>query len=357
MIGIIGGYGDIGINAAYLLRQQLSDKLRIGGRNVNSVCKSIKEIFKNDEFQQIDVNDYNSVNKFIKGCRIILNCTGICNDIAQIAVEEGCSYVDVGFNKPVGIVNSKELNIIYGAGAIPGLSGILPRYLANSFDIVKDLDFYYAVLGVFTERAAKDYVEGLLSTENKSMAMWHKYKVVPYKHNTNEVYFPGKEIKMFPFFDEESKYVAEETNLENGKWYIAMGGECTLRVLEKAKYNYKRDMKKTINDLCAASHVDCAGKKKYAEFIIEIKGKKNNKDIVKTLILKYENPSELTGIIAATTVIAIIKNKLSKGLYPLGECRDMFAFMDVLANISKPLDYQIFDCEAYEIFKEVEGVI
>lgn len=366
MIGIIGGYGDIGFQVAQILKKELNERLRIGGRNADKIFPNIKQPFFDDEWMKVDIRDMDSIKEFIGGCKIVVNCTGSSYrrtlKLAKAAVSYGCQYVDVGFDKEFRLLNTylQNGNVIYATGSMPGLSGVLPRYLAEKFDLVKNMEFYYAGLGVFTPTAAEDYLEGLFSKDNKTMMIVKNGKIIPYSTDesiNHKNLLSKKERKLFPYFDEESQFIRKTLNLKNGKWFIAIDGECTLNVLEKARFNYDKNKEETIRELCTATCADCQGRNTYVEFIVQIEGKINGENQSRTLILKYDNPSRLTGLVAASVVIALSQNKLSKGVYSLGACKEINDLMEIMRSVHNPIQFQLFKGKYSELFEEVEGEI
>ena len=165
MIGIIGGYGNIGIEAADIIKTNSSEMIRVAGRNISKVSQRAKELFASDKWFQIKESSSNEWKDFIKGCRLVLCSAELGNEtvecINRIAGELDCPIVYLGINLPK---QEAEGKFIYGAGSIPGLSGIIPQYLAQDFDSVASIDFYYGAKGTFTYTAAKDYMDGVSST-------------------------------------------------------------------------------------------------------------------------------------------------------------------------------------------------
>lgn len=53
MIGIIGGYGNIGIEAADIIKTNSSEMIRVAGRNISKVSQRAKELFASDKWFQI----------------------------------------------------------------------------------------------------------------------------------------------------------------------------------------------------------------------------------------------------------------------------------------------------------------
>ena len=122
MIGIIGGYGNIGIEAADIIKTNSSEMIRVAGRNISKVSQRAKELFASDKWFQIKESSSNEWKDFIKGCRLVLCSAELGNEtvecINRIAGELDCPIVYLGINLPK---QEAEGKFIYGAGSIPGL--------------------------------------------------------------------------------------------------------------------------------------------------------------------------------------------------------------------------------------------
>lgn len=276
MIGIIGGYGNIGIEAADIIKTNSSEMIRVAGRNISKVSQRAKELFASDKWFQIKESSSNEWKDFIKGCRLVLCSAELGNEtvecINRIAGELDCPIVYLGINLPK---QEAEGKFIYGAGSIPGLSGIIPQYLAQDFDSVASIDFYYGAKGTFTYTAAKDYMDGVFNNSNRSMVMWKYGKLLPYvpaeveKTNMyicNEI----ENMRCFPYFDDESEYLCQKYGLSEGRWHMCISGENTLKVLERARYDYQVNKDKTLRNICRASKLDCFGTTGITKFVYEV---------------------------------------------------------------------------------------
>ncbi|WDV47394.1 saccharopine dehydrogenase NADP-binding domain-containing protein [Clostridiaceae bacterium M8S5] len=361
MIGIIGGYGDIGLNTARILKNSFGEKLRIGGRNIEAVSRKIKEEFKDDEWIKIDIENENSLDEFIKGVDVALNCAGTTNGytdkLYKVLNKYKCNYVDVGYSKEFERLKGiNESSFIYGAGSSPGLSGILPRYLSKQFDKVTDMNYYYGVLDIFTKVAARDYLDGIKDTENRSMVVLKEGEYTAYIPKENTEIFPlsVRDVTVFPYIDKEAKTIIKKLKINNARFNMVVDGENALRVLEKARRDYNKDKEKLITDLCTATKIDCQGRKKYAGFVIEMSGVKSNEYITKTLIVKANTQGELTGLSSAVASKLVKEEILQKGVISLGEIDQTNEIMNYIIK-SKAVELEILDGSINELFTKVEG--
>ncbi len=363
MIGIIGGSGNVGRHVVSILEREQTEPLRVGSRNTSRSDNSQGQLNIRD-VMAVDIDDISSIKAFITDCKIVINCAKVPTDseeLTWVVANNGSDYIDVGMIDRSKIASDipDNCSVIYGAGSTPGLSGILPRWFANDFAKVKNLKSYYAALGRFTKTAARDYLDGLFHETNKSMMIWKNGQVAPYvtDGNPGRVRLFNRELKSFPYFDNESLYVAKELDLKNGEWYMTLDGECTLKVLETAKYHYPNNPAQTIQSLHDATKADCAGDKEYAGFVIQIDGEIKRRELSRTLSFLYDSPAELTGLTAAVTVIAVKEQRIPPGVYPLGECGNARAFMQILQRIKTSGRLEVHKGPICELYQEIEGEI
>jgi len=365
MIGIIGGYGEVGLEVTRLLKKYNKHSLRIGGRNIKlAKMKLQKELF-DVELMQVDVDSDRSVEAFIDGCDLIINCVGPSYNSESLAAkkcfEKKCNYVDLGINKKLESMRNinNDITAIYGAGFMPGLSGILPRWLAQKFHKVSSLTCYTGISDKFTSSAAEDYLAGIFDS-NKSLAAWKEGKVVnsclKRKTNVQLPYFL-EEVNLYPYFDKETEYVAESIGIEDGEWYMAFEGENIQSVLEKVCFEFISDKKNAVKHLCMATTLDSIEIGSYVNFLVEMHGVEEENEIVKTLILQMDKPSVLTGTMAALAGMAILEGRVKKGVYPLAEVSGTENLIEKLNEVKVLRSFQIQNYPVKELLRVVEGEI
>ena len=357
MIGILGAYGNIGIWATRFIKVNSSQKLRIGGRNIDKVSPEIREEFANADWVKVDVSDKESIEQFITGCDCILDCTKISekdalqmDDIASVANVPIVHLGIVGYRK-----GKSNAPIIYGAGSIPGLSGLIPQYLAQHFDSVEKCDFYYGGIGSFSYTAARDYMEGIFESTNHSMSYWKDGELQPFTPTPTSPTdvlesFLGA-FKSFPYFDEESAAVVKKTGFKEARFQMCLGGERTLRTLDSARLQYKQNPEKTIEEICRSTQLDCFGKSENAIFVCNIDGTANGTECQKQLIISGLAPSQLTGSVAGATVITGLEKELPHQEFLLGETDLSNDIINKLSNIKS------FSCVTKNVSDEIEGEI
>src|SRR5713101_3338745 len=142
LISILGAYGVVGRSAARLLHRWGVGRLRLGGRHVELARRLADEDLGGEaDAQEVDAYQSEQVRDFCAGCRVVVNCAGpsfrILDRVAVAAFGAGADYVDPGGDAPVyGRLIADEWTragrtALLTAGMMPGLSGLLPRWLAG----------------------------------------------------------------------------------------------------------------------------------------------------------------------------------------------------------------------------------
>ena len=325
MIGILGGYGYVGIYSTRFLSKYSCQKLRIGGRNIDAVSSEIRQEFGDAEWCTIETNYRESLEKFAENCCCLLDCAKLTEResalMDQIAETKGIPVLHLGIK---GFVRrNANIPVLYGAGCLPGISGLLPQYLAKDFDRVHTLDFYYGGIGAFSYTAAKDYIEGLYDNGNRTMVCWKDGAVVPFSPSGNDVTAvidaPIAEYKLFPYFDEEASAITRILGLNEGRFQMCLAGKRTLEALNSARHQYRQNPEETVKKLCTASRLDMFGLKENSFYLCIMEGEKSDKSIKRFLKVSGLSPAKMTGYVAGASALCVAQGGASNGCMLLGE--------------------------------------
>lgn len=359
MIGILGGYGDIGSESIKMLNNLEIMDIKIGGRQ-----KNMKKIEQNNflakfELVKVDIFNRDEVKKFINGCDILVNVTGVISNILiEEVINKKINYLDVNHIILKDAEKIKDFSVIDSVGSLPGLSELLPIYMAKSFDKINNFVSYYGALGVFTYNAAKAYISGVVK-EDFPMSVWEDNKISLYKEDNINLNIPTlKNVKkVVPYLNSECINIAKRLNFKNAKWFMAMEGINTLRVLARAKYDYKTNKEQVIKNLTKATEVDCAGKAHYGVFVMEMSGEFSGKRKEKTVWFQCDSPSALTSSAIAITCRAIKDKKMENGVYSLGESNNPEEIVRYIKKLDKYIRFNEFQGSIEQAFCSQEGEI
>jgi hypothetical protein len=168
VIGLLGGSGTVGRTAALRMSAAGLGSLRIGGRNLDTAAAVAEECAGEAEPVRLDLADESDLEEFCSGCSVVVNCAGpsylVLDSVARTAFSVGADYVDIGGELPAAdalraVGPASDRTAIFSAGAMPGLSGLLPRLIAQDRPL-RRLETYVGGVARFTELSAAD---GLLT--------------------------------------------------------------------------------------------------------------------------------------------------------------------------------------------------
>lgn len=314
-IGIIGGYGDIGLETASCLKDMKDVTLRLGGRNPDKLDDRVREAFRDHEIRRVDGTDDSSLTPFLKDCQLIINASGMKKAaekrLARRVAEAGIHYITASGTASLEEIETAGSCLIYKAGSLPGLSGVLPRWLGKGLETVESLRFYYGALDLFTPAAARDYLEGLFDEGKESMLVYRDGRLLPYRGASRlRLPFARNELELFPYYDEEARWLAKELAVREAGWFMALDEGHTLRVLRRARADYALNPEDTIRRLCAAAGLDCRQNGSYAGMVAEVRGTDRQGPGVRTLTLACPLAKRLTGFSAAACARLIAEGGL-----------------------------------------------
>lgn len=132
-IGILGYSGMTGTCLLKLLGSTY--KLRLGSRN-----SSTSRVGENLEYRRTDIYNPKELEVFMDGLDVVINCAGpsyrIRERVALAAAKYKVAYIDAFGGEPVQkAVCNLEGKFVIGAGSFPGLSGLLPLWLAKQHQL------------------------------------------------------------------------------------------------------------------------------------------------------------------------------------------------------------------------------
>jgi hypothetical protein len=327
-IGIVGGHGAVGRVVARLLHLRGLGPLRIGGRHVEVARRFASPELSPAELMTVDVLDADSLARFCRGCRVVVNCAGpsyqILDRVARAALDVGAAYVDPGGDDPTfeRLVTSStrrvERAVVLSAGMMPGLSGLLPRWLAEQgFDRVTRLAAYVCTRDHLTRAGAVDYLLSLGGRFGESLAEWrHGARVSRALEPLSDLdlpFFPNR-VTAHPFLSRETERVARALALEAARWYNVFEGGHMVVALGRLQgaMTGQADLAHAAAELSRAAELDLFGHAPYQLFVLHLDGTDAGGHCSRTLVLRATSVYVLTGAVAALAA------ELADGSIPAG---------------------------------------
>lgn len=162
-IVILGGAGGQGLHATRgIIKGGVFNEIVVASRNVENSQKVIEQLDAGDikiKAEKIDVMDKEALVDLIQDADVVANCTGpyylLGEYVVEASIEAGKHYVDfcddVTVHKKLFSgdyhkrAQEKDISMIIGLGASPGIMPLQAYEMAKDLDIVEDIDFYMGI--------------------------------------------------------------------------------------------------------------------------------------------------------------------------------------------------------------------
>ncbi len=272
-IGIIGGYGVIGIDVCRWLLQTTPHTIILGGRDKEKGMRAAAG-FDNVRFMAADVEDPVSLDAFCSECDLVVNCTGpsriLGDGVASVALEKGIDYVDPSggeslynnvYAKHRKKILEKGLCFILSAGVFPGLSELLPDYIIKTgFDRVDRVTYHYCAYGDLSWASAWDFVctleenvgEGWICLRDGKKEKETQARMVPLPP-------PVGRIEMIPLLTEGLIRVGGYNNVTTIYEYHSVGKNLLasmLSIVGEERYRTADEKRQSANELIKGADAD-----------------------------------------------------------------------------------------------------
>ncbi|MCA1701892.1 MAG: saccharopine dehydrogenase NADP-binding domain-containing protein [Actinobacteria bacterium] len=342
-VAVVGGCGAVGRAALRQLRDWGLGPLRVGARNPGKAARCVRDVLDGDgDFRRVDVADNEELDRFCDGARIIVNCAGpaheILDRVARAAARAGLPYVDasgdgdlyerVGFARgPVAVLS---------AGLIPGLSGLLPRYLAGrEFARCEALTLHTGGCDRFTATAAHDYVTALTTGYGVPYTYWrHGRRVSTEPVAQVGLVLPGfdRPVTAIPFLSTETERVARVLTVTEARSFTVFDGEGVLTALSRLTPDDSGSVGRTLQ---LAAELDLFGRTRYQTLLVHLTGLgADDSPRVATVTLRAQGASEATGVVVALAVQALDDGSLPGGTHHFAEVVDPDRMLHLLRTAS-----------------------
>jgi hypothetical protein len=281
---------------------------------------------------RVDVEDPESLLRFCRGCRIVVNCAGpsfsLLDRAARGALAAEADYIDLGGDEPVyqrlAGLDIKRRVVLLTAGMMPGLSALAIRWLAIEFDRVHRLLAYVGGRDRMSRAGAIDYVLSLQRSAENALGMWRDGRKVARALcplvNTDVPHFPPG-VTAYPYISGEAERLARCLQVTEMRWYNVFEGEHMLKALGRLQGAVlgAGDAEVAAADLAKAAELDLFGLSTHQIFYLQMQGQSNGRHLSRNLWLEGTNAHELTGGVAALAVSAVLNGEVALGLNFAGE--------------------------------------
>ncbi|WP_411759807.1 saccharopine dehydrogenase NADP-binding domain-containing protein [Streptomyces tunisiensis] len=340
VIGVLGASGAVGRAAVRELRALGHTGLRLGGRTTSAPCAVAEEDpTGHDETVWADATAPDGLRAFTEGCDIVLNCVGptyrLRAAVAFAALDAGAHCVDVAGDDPAAEDLDKggdpvrdARTVVLSAGALPGLSSLLPRWLATrgGLDTATALTAHCGGLETCSPTVAHDLMLSLTSGGTDGAAYGEALaavrggrrvsRVLRTDEDTAHEAFPGR-IAVQPYLSGESERLATALGLDRLDWYNVHPGPAVRALLNllPGRLAAGEDPDRLAERLILAADLDLAGRRPYYVMDFELSGTASGTPATAGATLRAASSYRLTAAVGALAVDAVLRGAVDAGVH------------------------------------------
>ncbi|MFF2650711.1 saccharopine dehydrogenase NADP-binding domain-containing protein [Streptomyces sp. NPDC058045] len=338
-IGVLGASGAVGRAAVRELRALGHTGLLLGGRSPEALdAIAAEDTTGRDRTVRADADTPGGLAAFTEGCRTVLNCAGptyrLRATVASAALAAGADCVDVAGDDPAAEDLHQEgdpardgRTVVLSAGALPGLSSLLPRWLAGQgLDRAAALTAYCGGLETCTPTVARDLMLSLTSggaggtAYGEALAAVRGGRRTPRALRTTEDTehgaFPGR-VALQPYLSQESERLATALGLDRLDWYNVHPGPAVRALLGllPGRLAAGDDPAELADRLLLAADLDLAGRRPYYVMDFALSGTASGRPATAGLTLRAASSYRLTAAVGALAADAVARAGIPPGVH------------------------------------------
>ncbi|UGQ12384.1 saccharopine dehydrogenase NADP-binding domain-containing protein [Yinghuangia sp. ASG 101] len=333
LVGVVGATGAVGREAVAELRRTGAARLRLGARGGDAL-RELGARHAAFDTMRVDVTDPASLRAFTAGCDIVLNCAGptyvLKEKAARAALAAGAHYVDVAGDDPVAEALGSpggDRCVVLSAGALPGLSGLLPRHAAHDLDRVTALTAHCGGIEECTPTVAADMMLSLTTggadgaAFGRPNAAWRDGAARPGALRPAEdatvAGFPGR-VAVVPFLSTETERLARHLGAEHVDWFNVYPGPQVRLALARLPGRLAAPDAAAADlaaDMMRAARLDIAGRHPWYAMAFTVDGARDGAPARRALTLRTTSSYRLTGVVAALAVDAVAHGGVTSGVH------------------------------------------
>ncbi|TQM09337.1 saccharopine dehydrogenase NADP-binding domain-containing protein [Pseudonocardia kunmingensis] len=322
VLAVLGASGAVGSAAARALAA--GHRLRLGGRReapLGALAESLGA-----EVHPLDLDDDRALDAFCAGADVVLHCAApafaIGDRVARAAGRARAGYVDVSGDALLHDQLGAAAGVaVLGAGVVPGLSSLLPRYVldaARAAGVEADrLTVHTGGVEPCTPGVARDMLLSLGTggpdgAYGEPLAAWRTDRVVPRELRSEEdaeaPFFPGR-VALQPFLAAEAQRLARDTSLAELDWYNVHPGPHVRAAMRRLR---GLDEERAGAELIRAADLDLAGRTPYHLMVVTAL---DEAGAGRTAVLRSRDSYALTGFVAALAAEAVARGRVRPGTH------------------------------------------
>jgi len=329
VIGVLGASGAVGRAAVRELRDLGHTGQRLGGRRPDALAAVSDEYLAGDgDVAATDVSSASDLAAFADGCSVILNCVGptyrLRATVASAALAAGADCVDVAGDDPAaedllrsGAAALSERTVVLSAGTLPGLSSILPRWLARQgLDDVSALTAHCGGVEHCSPTVATDLMLSLSAGGADGAAYGEPLAAVRAHEGAQVPGFPGRSAVQ-PFLSGETERLAADLGLDRVDWFNVHPGPRVHALLNLLPAGLAAgvDQQTLADRMILAAELDLAGHSPYYVLDFQLIGSSDGDRAERSLTVRTASSYRLTAAVGALAVDAVLRAAVTPGVH------------------------------------------
>jgi hypothetical protein len=287
--------------------------------------------------------------------------------VAVATIQAGAQYVDVGGDDPLYDRMTRPgsapapVCAVLSAGMIPGLTGLLPRYLAGcGFTEVDRLTVYHGVRDRIGRAGAYDFVAGIIEGGDETFAAWRsgapRSGASQRAINRTLPAFTDP-VTAHPYLSPEARRTARRLGLREGDWYTVLFDGQMSAVLGALPALTEADLTPTAERLCRAAEFDMLGRTPQVTLLCQLDGRGDGGAMTRSLVLRAAGAAELVAAAAAVTVDELVLGGIPAGVHFAAESLDPARAKATLAEDPGVVQLSVHDVSLEHLVPLDEGVL
>lgn len=368
MIGVLGASGSVGQGAVEHLHRLGVGPLRLGARRLGPVRRLSAGLPGADiETVPVDVRDAAALASFCAGTTLVVNCAGptyeLKETVAAAALAAGAHCVDVAGDDPVhealtAGTSIGDRTVLLSAGTLPGLSSLLPRWLAaTEFDSVDSLTAWVGGVEHCSPVVAVDMMLSLRSggaggaAYGEANAAWRgggvRSRALRPAEDATVPQFTGS-VAVQPFLSAETRRLARALRLRDVDWLNVYPGPQVRTLLSAlpAAASHGADEADLARRMIRAAELDLTGREPYYQMVFAMSGSRDGVRTERTALLRVASSYRLTGLVGALAAVAVLDGDVPPGVHFAADVLSPSATVTALRAAGEPLVLRLVDGDA-----------